>query len=86
MLPSYLTEYYTDIKLLPHNRYAAINRYIFTCAIIKGNINDEFSFEDRWCYHSYRDAKEALDKWDGTGEPTGWHRHPKTGRRREVDN
>ena len=23
-----------------------------------------------------------MDKWDGTGEPEGWMRHPSSGRRR----
>jgi hypothetical protein len=27
-------------------------------------------------------ALAALERWDGNGEPTGWTRHPATGRRR----
>jgi hypothetical protein len=35
----------------------------------------------RWCYHDEQSALEALEAWDGTNEPAGWHRHPATGRR-----
>ena len=27
-------------------------------------------------------AVATLETWDGVGEPTGWMRHPTTGRRR----
>jgi len=30
------------------------------------------------------DAQRALAGWDGTGEPSGWHRHPSSGRRRNA--
>lgn len=42
---------------------------------------DRYSCGNRWCYKSYDEAKAALDAWDGTGEPTGWHRHVQSGRR-----
>lgn len=60
---------------------ACIAPLMFTAAILYGL--SDFSYEDRWCYKSVEAAKEALDAWDGTGEPEGWHRHPMTGRRRE---
>lgn len=71
---------YRDLKTFADGSQAAIwDGLAFTCAIVY-----EFSYsgyEDRWCYHSYVDAKRALDEWDGKGEPKGWHRHPATGRR-----
>lgn len=73
---------YRDFRLMPNDRYAAIMPLFFTHAIIIGKIGDRFSYDDRWCYHSYEDALKALDAWDGEGEPEGWHRHPKSGRRR----
>jgi len=24
-------------------------------------------------------AAEAMDQWDGAGDPINWHKHPKTG-------
>lgn len=76
---------YTDTKLIPGDRYAAIFQFMFTHAIIVGCVGDVMRYDDRWCYGSYDKAKAALDAWDGTPgtEPDGWHRHPATGRRRD---
>jgi hypothetical protein len=54
---------------------------MFTHAIIIGQMGDYFGYADRWCYRSEAAAFAALQAWDGTGEPTGWIRHPDTGRR-----
>lgn len=72
---------YTDLKFFVDGHEAAIYPLAFTHAIIYG-LND-FGYDDRWCYDSYEKAKAALEAWDGTGEPQGWHRHPGTGRRIE---
>lgn len=41
-------------------------------------------FDDAYCYPSVPAAMAAALLWDGQGDaPTGWHRHPRTGRRRE---
>jgi hypothetical protein len=77
-------EGYKDIKLLSPTKWAAINQFMFTHAIIVGTVGNRTEYDDRWCYHDYKSAKAALDAWDGTGEPQGWHRHPPTGRRREA--
>lgn len=74
--------HYTDPVILPNGRYAAVAPFLFTHAIILGRIFDKDSYQDRWCYKTYDLAKQAIEEWDGTGEPTGWHRHPLTGRRR----
>lgn len=39
-------------------------------------------YENVWCYDSVDLAINALEAWDGEGEPTGWKRHPASGRRR----
>jgi hypothetical protein len=76
---------YRDAKVLrddQHARlYAAISPFAYTYGVIVGELGDDDMYLDRWCYHSYAAAKAALDAWDGHGEPTGWHRHPRTGRR-----
>jgi hypothetical protein len=73
---------YKDCRPLPNNRYAAISPLMYTHAIITGRMLDRTGYENRWCFDSYESAKNAMDEWDGTGEPYGWHRHPSTGRRR----
>ena len=49
-----------------------ITPFIFTTAII-GDV-DTWGYRIRYCYHSEADAVARLYAWDGTGEPTGWHR------------
>jgi len=38
--------------------------------------------DDGWWYDSPEAAVAALNIWNGVGEPEGWMRNPKTGRRR----
>ena len=41
------------------------------------------TYDDGYCYASAVRAIVAASLWDGDGDPLdGWHRHPKTGRRR----
>jgi hypothetical protein len=72
---------YSDARLISRTQWAALFRFAFTSAIIVGDIGDFNGYSDRWCYSSLDKAKAALDAWGGDGEPTGWHRHPGTGRR-----
>lgn len=73
---------YRDVRSLGNGRFAAISPLMFTHAIIVGKIGDRYAYDDRWCYHDHASALAALNAWDGTGEPEGWHRHPASGRRR----
>lgn len=75
---------YEQVRPIDENRWVGLFQFAFTWAIIVGRIGDQYSYDDRWCYHHKSDAAEALEEWDGTGEPQGWHRHPMTGRRREM--
>jgi hypothetical protein len=75
---------YRSPKLLPDGRYAAIEKKLFTHAIVVGQIGNRETYEDGWCYPTFDAAKVALGAWDGQGEPTGWTRHPATGRRVSV--
>ena len=73
-------EGYTNIRICSNGNIVAIYRFIFTVAIIS-DINDT-GYGDRWCYHTETAAIAALEAWNGIeGEPTGWHRHPPSGRR-----
>lgn len=75
---------YTHLKPIRNGtQWVGLCRFMFTTAIVMGNMDNDFGYEDRWCYHSYEDAQKALDAWDGAGEPDGWHRHPTSGRRRQ---
>lgn len=73
---------YRDCRPLGDGRWVAIQPLLFTHAIIIGKMHDRVGIEDRWCYHTFKSARAALDEWNGQGEPEGWHRHPLSGRRR----
>lgn len=73
--------HYQQPRVLPDGRWAAVMPLFATHAVIVGQLGDENGYDDRWCYGSALAAHAALAVWDGTGEPAGWHRHPKSGRR-----
>lgn len=84
----YLTDmigegYYSIKPIRDHEYWTGLMDFLFTTAIVVGKMGDRTTVWDRWCYHSREDAQKALDKWDGNGEPDGWHRHPYSGRRRQ---
>lgn len=74
---------YSDYTEMPDGSLACILRLMYTYAIVSGL--NHYGHEDRWCYSSYEKASEALETWKDNfanqEEPTGWHRHPATGRR-----
>lgn len=68
-------------------RICAIQPLMYTYALLADLTPWGYEPNGRWCYHSYAAARAALDAWsgeDGT-EPSGWHRHPHSGRRRNPD-
>jgi hypothetical protein len=76
-------------KVLADGRIAWIRPFFYTSAIVVAEwqwIDD--GCKDRWCYEDRSDAEAALDKWaiEGGPEPSGWHRHPSSGRRRPRGN
>lgn len=76
---------YPHVVLTGDGRYAAIYPLMFTHAIIVGKVGDRTGYDDRWCYEQDGSALAALVRWHldrFEGEPDGWHRNPKTGRRR----
>lgn len=70
-------------KAIGSGLYAAIKPLLFHWTLIVGEIGDRTGYLDRWCYQDRNAAESALDTWNGNGEPHGWHRHPRTSRRRE---
>jgi hypothetical protein len=66
--------------------YKAVIPLLYHHMMIMGRMDDSLGYDDRWCYEDFPDALKGFQSWDGAKgtEPTGWHRHPKTGRRREI--
>lgn len=65
--------------------FAGIMDLMFTAAIVTCDLGNYSDFSDRWCYTDAAKAKKHLDAWNGNGEPDGWHRHPATGRRVNLE-
>lgn len=80
---------YLDVKVISPELWVAICPFIYTQAIIVGTVAEaSYGYSDRWCYHTYEQARLALESWealDYVDEPIGWHRHPDSGRRRDED-
>lgn len=75
---------YIEPRVLPDGRYTAVMQLAYTAAIIIcGASTVEQGIDERWCFHSAAEALAASAKWDGTGDPEGWHRHIPSGRRRK---
>lgn len=73
---------YVQIKTLADGRLIGLRRLMFHWTI---HVDiDETGYSDRYCFATRQLAQEAFDLWDGTGDPINWHRHPHTGRRRDL--
>jgi hypothetical protein len=69
-------------------RWVSIERLLFHYTIKSGTIGDTIGYDDRWCMADLPRAIVAFAEWKSRkfeGEPTGWRRHPNTGRRRNDD-
>ena len=65
---------YFDIKEIPNRGIVALLRFVFTVGLVYGI--DENGYVGRYCYPSLRDAKEGLNNWDGSNDPSGnWIKH-----------
>jgi hypothetical protein len=62
-------EGYLGTRKLPTGEWAAIRRFIYTTGLCVGL--NEFSFRTRFCYETPFEALEALQEWDGNGDPPG---------------
>jgi len=74
------------IRDLGDGSYVMIRQLLFHWMMIRGDFEDLIGYWDRWCYADEAGARAALDGFPENPpndyEPTGWHRHPPTGRRR----
>jgi len=79
---------YLWARLLDDGRRGVYLMPLFSGSLRLGiGLHGDDSLTDVWDYSS--DVPGCVDAgwraaigWDGTGEPEGWYRHPRTGRRR----
>ncbi|WP_269581956.1 hypothetical protein [Roseibium sp. Sym1] len=77
---------YSNVREIDEDRWAGTVNFMFTQAIVVGSFTNPLGYDDRWCYEPGR-AAAALEEWAArgyVGEPTGWHRHPDSGRRVDL--
>jgi len=82
-LPPETLATYPLIGQLPDGRYCGIHRLLYHWTM---HVDlDEFGYADKYCFATQALAVAALINWNGEGDPDGWHRHLKTGRRRNLE-
>ena len=60
---------YRMLREIPGRGITGIFRFVFTTGIVTGI--DEFGYTRRWCYENHADAVQALNTWNGEGDPPG---------------
>lgn len=65
---------YSNTVTVPHRGRCGLRRMAFTVGLFYGI--DDIGYKGRYCFHSYKEAAEALVEWSGTGDPPGnWIKH-----------
>lgn len=65
-----------EITKLPNGRWAVVEPLMFGEARLC--LVDEWhhlTYETEWHYRSMEEARIALRRWEGEGQPVGWFRH-----------
>lgn len=66
--------FYAEPRVLESGPFAGhwvhLAQMLFTCAVMVSS-SDDGNPITRWCYPTRREAKAALDAWDGNGDPPG---------------
>jgi hypothetical protein len=82
-LPEEITSSYDEMRVLPDGRICGVHRLMFHWTM---HVDiDPVGYAEHYCFATKELALKALHEWDGIGDPEGWHRHPKTGRRRNIE-
>lgn len=78
------------MKDLLDDTYVMVKPLLFHWTLVHGEWDDHSGYFDRWCYATRELAMDALQNFPECPpsgyEPAGWHRHPRTERRRPYGN
>jgi hypothetical protein len=76
----------TDVVIhAKDDTYLLLHRLMFHWTLQKYDYPDWTGYDESWCFATRELAFHAIAEWRSRGfegEPEGWHRHPKSGRRR----
>ncbi len=65
---------YSNIREIEGRGTCGVMRFLFTVGLCYGL--DEWGYKGRYCFPSKSEAIEALNSWDGNGDPSGdWIKH-----------
>jgi len=82
-IPLEVLKEYHILKRLPDGRVCGVHKFIYTWSL---HIDIDYcGYGDRYCFSTLELANAALQAYDGETEPIGWHRHPDSGRRRNLE-
>lgn len=74
---------YVSMRSLPDGRIVGVKQLLFHWTM---HVDiDGFGYADRWCFATRELAEEAMADWYGDADPINWHRHPTSGRRRDLE-
>lgn len=77
------SEHYVSLYRMPDGQLAGVHRLMFHWTAHIGV--SELGYEDRYCFATREMADKAMTEWSGEGDPDYWHKHPRTGRRRDPE-
>lgn len=80
-----LRGYYRHVGVFGDGEYVAFYPLMFHWTMIRGNLDYQFGYDNRWCFANESVVRKEFEAWEALrfeGEPEGWHRHPDSGRRR----
>lgn len=75
----------SHVRVLDDGSYVLAHRLMFHWMLVRGAAESPEFYDDRYCYQTEEMVLQALASYPQEGgmfEPTGWHRHPPTCRRR----
>lgn len=79
------SEGYYEIKEIESRGICGLMDFMFTTGLVIGM--NEIGYFGRYCYKTRQEALDALNSWDGLGDPPGnWIKYKGTGGERENPN
>jgi hypothetical protein len=76
------SEGYSEIREINSKGICGLMDFMFTTGLVIGM--NEIGYFGRYCYKTRQEALDALNKWDGSGDPPGnWIKYKGTGGERE---
>lgn len=85
LIPELWQDEIDNPRLVPGRGLCGTQRFIFTTGLLTNLRFDglTYDYDARYCYPIAKDARDALEAWDGNGDPPGeWIKEKVHGRTR----